>query len=239
MYNIYCDESCHLQNDGSDIMVLGGISCPLKYAKNINAEIKHIKEKYGLGQNKYGVAMELKWTKVSQTKINMYKELIDLFFEKDYLSFRAVIVKEKSKLDHKIFLQDHDTWYYKMYYYLLREMVRIGQQYNIYIDIKDTNSADKVLFLQKVLNRSLYDFYDETVKRIQPVRSDEVNILQLTDLFIGALSYVNRGKCSSRSKLEIVNYLQLRSNLDLKHTTSRNTQKFNIFIWRPRRVSDE
>lgn len=26
-YNIYCDESCHLQHDHNDIMVLGGILC--------------------------------------------------------------------------------------------------------------------------------------------------------------------------------------------------------------------
>lgn len=239
MYNIYCDESCHLQNDKNDIMVIGAISCPLKYAKEINSIIKHIKEEYGLGRNKYGVAMELKWTKVSKSKMNMYKKLIDLFFEKDYLNFRAVIIKEKSKLDHKIFLQDHDTWYYKMYYYLLREMVRLGQQYNIYIDIKDTNSADKVLFLQKVLNRSLYDFYDETVMRIQTIRSEEVNILQLTDLFIGALSYINRGKNSSEAKLEIIEYLKDYSGLDLEHTTLRGDQKFNIFIWTPRRLSNE
>lgn len=239
LYNIYCDESCHLQNDKSDIMVLGGISCPFKYAREINAEIKYIKEEHGLGKNKYGIAMELKWTKVSKSKMDMYKKLIDLFFEKDCLSFRAVIIKEKSKLNHKVFLQDHDTWYYKMYYYLLREMVRIGHEYNIYVDIKDFNSTNKVLFLQKVLNRSLYDFYDETVKRIQPVRSQEVNILQLTDLFIGALSYINREQYSSRAKLEIVDYLKLRSNLDLKHTTSRDNQKFNIFIWKPRRIADE
>jgi hypothetical protein len=219
-------------------MVIGAISCPLKYAEEINSIIKHIKEEYGLGRNKYGVAMELKWTKVSKSKMNMYKKLIDLFFEKDYLNFRAVIVKEKSKLDHKIFLQDHDTWYYKMYYYLLREIVRLGQQYNIYIDIKDTNSADKVLFLQKVLNRSLYDFYDETVMRIQTIRSEEVNILQLTDLFIGALSYINRGKNSSEAKLEIIEYLKDYSGLDLEHTTLRSDQKFNIFIWTPRRLSN-
>ena len=26
-YNIYCDESCHLENDGEKYMVLGGIIC--------------------------------------------------------------------------------------------------------------------------------------------------------------------------------------------------------------------
>jgi len=28
IYNIYCDESCHLENDGEKVMVLGAIWCP-------------------------------------------------------------------------------------------------------------------------------------------------------------------------------------------------------------------
>lgn len=27
-FNIYCDESCHLENDGQKSMVLGAVSCP-------------------------------------------------------------------------------------------------------------------------------------------------------------------------------------------------------------------
>ena len=26
--NIYCDESCHLQNDGEPLMALGAVYCP-------------------------------------------------------------------------------------------------------------------------------------------------------------------------------------------------------------------
>ena len=31
-YNIYCDESCHLRNDGQKAMVLGALWCPLDAA---------------------------------------------------------------------------------------------------------------------------------------------------------------------------------------------------------------
>jgi len=31
-YNVYCDESCHLQNDGLSVMVLGAVWCPLEKA---------------------------------------------------------------------------------------------------------------------------------------------------------------------------------------------------------------
>jgi len=27
IYNVYCDESCHLENDDMSVMVLGGVTC--------------------------------------------------------------------------------------------------------------------------------------------------------------------------------------------------------------------
>lgn len=228
--NIYCDESCHLENDNSDIMVLGCISCPINSVRWVNKEIRNIKEKYNINRN-----AETKWTKVSMNKIEFYKKLIDLFFETDCLNFRAVIAKDKDNLNHDAFNQDHDTWYYKMYYLLLRNVVNIGNTYRIYADIKDTHGADKIEFLKEILNHALYDFYDETIEHIQLIRSDEVEILQLTDLIMGAISYINRNYDTSKAKLELVNHLKLRSGFDLKHKTSKDYNKFNLFVWTPRR----
>jgi len=75
-FNIYCDESCHLPHDNSDLMVIGGISCPKDKAKIINSEILRIKEKNGVFR-----FAEIKWTKVSNSKYDMYKQLIDLFLK--------------------------------------------------------------------------------------------------------------------------------------------------------------
>ncbi len=62
-YNIYCDESCHLEKDYQKIMVLGAIWCTVPKTKEISDELKDIKTKHGLS-NKF----ELKWTKVSPAK---------------------------------------------------------------------------------------------------------------------------------------------------------------------------
>ena len=35
IFNIYCDESCHLPNDGQTIMTLGLIWCPLDKTREI------------------------------------------------------------------------------------------------------------------------------------------------------------------------------------------------------------
>lgn len=34
-FNLYCDESCHLENDHQKVMVLGAVWCPLEKAGEI------------------------------------------------------------------------------------------------------------------------------------------------------------------------------------------------------------
>ena len=46
-YNIYCDESCHLEHDNNKIMVLGGISCPYEFVRSAINDIRAIKQKHG------------------------------------------------------------------------------------------------------------------------------------------------------------------------------------------------
>lgn len=35
IFNIYCDESCHLENDHQQVMVLGAIWCPEDHSRSI------------------------------------------------------------------------------------------------------------------------------------------------------------------------------------------------------------
>lgn len=227
-YNMYCDESCHLEHDNSDVMVLGTIYCEKSQVHKINTDIKKIKLKHNLSSN-----FEIKWTKISNTQLDFYKELISYFFDNPYLKFRGVIAKDKHNLNHEEFNQTHDEWYYKMYYFLLREPVHYGNVYNIYLDIKDTNGGQKKNKLQEILNGTLYDFAQTTVKKIQLVQSKEINILQLTDLLIGCLEYENRNLNTSTGKLKIVQLLKELSSYNLSSSTAKSTEKFNIFVWKP------
>ncbi|MBM3212816.1 DUF3800 domain-containing protein [Candidatus Poribacteria bacterium] len=44
-YNIYCDESCHLENDKQKAMVLGCVVLPYDMVKTVSDEIKAIKRR--------------------------------------------------------------------------------------------------------------------------------------------------------------------------------------------------
>ena len=116
-YNINCDESWHLEHDNQKYMVLGGIICEKSSRKCIKRDILNIKRKYNVPDR-----AEIKWNKVSTSKLSCYKELVDYFFENENLRFRAISI-DKTQLNHKLFNQTHDDWYYKMYYYLLINLV--------------------------------------------------------------------------------------------------------------------
>lgn len=47
----YCDESCHIQTDGVEYMSLVSAFCSKSRIKNINRDIRRIKEKYGISPN--------------------------------------------------------------------------------------------------------------------------------------------------------------------------------------------
>ena len=226
IYNVYCDESCHLENDHQTAMVLGAVWCPLKKARDIAVRIREIKAHHNMRPG-----FEIKWTKVSPAKTEFYLNVIDYFFSERNLHFRALIVPDKSKLQHESFDQTHDDWYYKMYFDMLKVILSPNARYRIYLDIKDTRSATKITMLHNVLSNNLYDFSRNIIERVQTVRSHEVEILQLTDLLIGAISYINRGLSTSVAKQALVKRIQERSHYSLTRTTLLRENKVNLFRW--------
>ena len=226
IYNIYCDESCHLEKDQQDVMVLGAIWCPLDKSKEIAIRIREIKRQHSLKQN-----FEIKWTKVSPAKLYFYLDLIDYFFDNSDLHFRALIVPDKAKLRHAEFNQSHDDFYYKMYFDMLKIIISPNATYRIYIDIKDTKSAQKAAKLHDVLCNNRYDFSRSIIERLQTVRSHEIELLQLTDLLIGAISYANRGLDTSHAKSSIVQRFRDRSGYRLTQSTLYREDKVNLFYW--------
>lgn len=231
--NVYCDESCHLQYDKSDVMVLGAVWCPLDKTQEIAERIREIKAKHGLPSS-----FEIKWNKVSSGKEQFYLDVMDYFFDDDDLHFRVLVALEKLKLQHENYNQTHDDWYYKMYFTMLKVILDPNCCYRIYLDVKDTKGGKKVRKLHDVLVNSIYDFSREIIERVQLVRSHEVVILQLADLLIGAVAYANRQLSGNAGKEALVQRMRDRSRYSLTRQTLYKEDKVNIFLWRPTEVEE-
>ena len=101
-----------------------------------------------------------------------------------------------------------------------------------YLDIKDTKSQEKVDKLCEVLRSNHYDYKQEIIKKVQNIRSEEVELLQVTDLLIGALGYLHRGLKGNQGKMDLIARIQKRSGYSLMKNTLFQEKKINILIWK-------
>ena len=225
-YSVYCDESCHLESNDSKYMLIGAIYCPKEKVKEINNHIRKLKEDYNLSNN-----IELKWNKVDKKTEKLYLDIINYFFNNDDLKFRVIVIN-KEKLDHEKYNQTENDFYHKAYYEMLKYIVSYNNSYNIYPDIKDTNSYYYHQIMFNYLKIKLSYTNNKIIKKVQPIKSYEAPILQVNDILIGALSYYYRNLSGNEVKLNIIKEINnlYQSSFD---ETSYN-EKFNIFIWKSR-----
>lgn len=227
-YNIYCDETCYLQNDGYNIMVIGGVQCSSEYKQQHYANIRAIKSKYNIS-----TYSELKWIKISNTNHQLYADILRYFIESPDLSYRGIIVNNKKSLNLDIYHHTYDEWYYKMYYYLLDFLIQDNNSYHIYIDKKENDGNYKIAKLTEYLRNKNRDFNHDRIPLINEVYSHKCDLVQVSDIISGALSYFHRKMhllpgCSL-SKCDLVDLLS--EEFEITKTSPYGDKKFNIMIF--------
>lgn len=229
-YSIYIDESCHLENDNMPLMCIGYTKINTKNYKSIKEKIKRIKLKHKS-------PTEIKWNKLSLNRFPLYKDLIDFIFDND-IKFRAILVKNKDQLDHDKFNRgDHNSFYYTLVFFLLRNpyINKSDSKCKVILDIKDTRGKERLDKLNVRLNQEYKNRYNtkSPFTFFQHIRSEENELLQLTDLLIGAITYKARGLHkkgdASEVKVKVLNYLEYKSGYALDDGTNPTEDKFNIF----------
>ncbi len=215
-FNIYCDESCHIEHDHKEYMFLGSISCAYPQVRRHTKRIDELKKLH----NFYA---EIKWSNVSISKLRFYLDLIDYFFDTD-LRFRCIGVK-KSQIKCDDSRVTYDDFYYKMYYQLLNFKIDTLDHYNVYLDIKDTLSAEKVRRLKNILNVKYGVF-----RNVQNICSRESLLMQLCDFIMGAISYYSNDKNhANKAKVAIMERIMKHVHQDSLGKTNYSS-KLNLFF---------
>jgi hypothetical protein len=227
-YDLFVDESCHLEHDKMSVMCIGYIKVPRLAYDNLI-------QKFGDIKLAYSIHNEIKWSKFSKVRMPFYKALVDFFYDTP-LEFRCVLVKYKERLNHKDYNQgSHDNFYYKMTYYLLRPNPP-KVEYRVFMDIKDTRGREKLRKISEVFEN--YHKGDSPFVQFQHLRSHENHFFQLCDFFIGAIAYKSRVLKSelskNESKFEFIQYLEEKSGFLLDEGTPPWEMKFNIFDHQPK-----
>ena len=219
-FNLYCDESTHLIHDGHPYMLLSYISIAYPQIRLAKEEIKAIKRKFNYTE-------ELKWTNVHSATYKVYAELVDRFFMND-LEFRAVVV-DKSQIDEKRADYSFNDFYFRMYFQLLHTKVDFQNRYNVFLDIKDTCSGEKLEKLKKIMS------YNSSIGTLQFIPSRESVFIQLADVLMGAINYnlrIQKGDVKGNviAKLKLIEKIKRHSNISLNTTTPLSRNKFNLFF---------
>ena len=219
-FNLYCDESTHLIHDGHPYMLLSYISIAYPQIRLAKEEIKAIKRKFNYTE-------ELKWTNVHSATYKVYAELVDWFFMND-LEFRAVVV-DKSQIDETRADYSFNDFYFRMYFQLLHTKVDFQNRYNVFLDIKDTCSGEKLEKMKKIMS------YNSSIGTLQFIPSRESVFIQLADVLMGAINYnlrIQKGDVKGNviAKLKLIEKIKRHSNISLNTTTPLSRNKFNLFF---------
>ena len=222
---VYCDESrpetIFGRKSDDRFMVIGGIWFPSDERKKIKNKIQYLKKIH----NVHG---EFKWNKVSPSKIDFYKDLIDYFFQNKHLRFRCIVVDSKV-VDLDMYHQsDGELGFYKFYYFMLNKWCAWDDTYRIYLDNKENKMGSRLPDLKRILNSSSF----AKIESVLSLDSSESIFVQYADFLIGIVGYVFNEyysiEDSSVAKNELIELVEEY----LGHTiqpTYGSERKFNVF----------
>jgi len=220
----YCDEaypdlfSSH--NPQARYLVIGGIWLKSDDRDRFKSAIHDLRDQHKIGG-------EFKWTKVSPSRKDFYKDLLTWYFSQgEDLRFRCIAIDYK-KVDLIHFHQsDQELGFYKFYYQMLHHWIHPFNNYKIFCDFKRNRVRDRLHTLQRCLSNANLA---ATIQIVQSVRSRESVLIQFSDFLVGLSSAkLNSRLTQGSAKEAIVSHFEniLGSRIG---ATAASEKKFNVF----------
>ena len=226
-FEIYCDESRpELFRTRRVIqgvyVIIGGIW--IEATKRT-----HYKDRISQLRKSHKVYSEFKWNRVSPSRLDFYLELVRLFFREE-IRFRCIVMK-RDEMDAVQFHQaDDELMFYKFYYQLLHPWIFDLNAYRIFVDMKTNRVPNRLLVLKRVLSNANLS---SEILNVQALPSKEVDLIQITDVLIGAVGYAFHDLKTSDAKRCVVGEIERFLPYHRIQQTGRGEEKFNIFRFRP------
>jgi hypothetical protein len=222
-FDVYCDESfpdlLSSSKPKHSFLMIGSLWLPTDSRTVFKDRISAIREKYQL----YG---EIKWHKVSRKSLEFNKELIDLFIDSGSdIRFRCIAV-DRSQVKMNLLQNDAELGFYKFYYQLLHHWILDFNEYRIFCDIKTNRSSSRIYKLKQYLSCANLS---SKIIEVQSLPSEEVVLIQLSDLLLGCASTrINQTTKPGSIREQLVLYLENRLGRRIC-PTFKDELKFNIF----------
>jgi hypothetical protein len=204
------------------------------------AGLREIGSKHGVhGLGEGDGAHEFKWSKVKRQKLDFYLAVIDYFFNRQWLSFHALVVQRATVA--REFHKDFDEARRKHFTMLLANKIkRVAQkhpgrtEFRAWVDpiASRYQKADEAV--EAIANNIVGHMKSKAPPRLKVTTrtSHETPSIQLCDLLLGAVMAAWQGKVEAGGKLAVMN--RIAANLewaDLKADTHVAEPKFNIWFF--------
>lgn len=219
--NVYCDESRHEGQRAQQYMVIGGLWLPRKSRHELLDRLRAL-------QHQYQITGELKWRKVSQSRLAGYTALVDYLASRTDVHFRCIVV-DKSKPGHeKSFQNDRQFGFWIFYLHCLKQWMGNQNTYYISIDFKPESLHSGPRRLGRALQKECIGRC--WLKSLACVDSKENLFCQLADILIGAVGYEQNNLAGSPAKRGLAaNIARAYGRPDLKGNDPATLHHFNIF----------
>ena len=215
---VYCDNAFpDLFTSGkpkAKYLMIGSLWLPVGLRNEVKDKIKILRERH----ETWG---EIKWGKVSRSRLEFYIGLIDLFmnYSKDDIQFRCIAV-DRERINHDSDYGGAELGIYKFYQEVLNLWTNSRNNYRVYCETDN-----------KCFQRFKRVLLKANVKAdIQALPSKEVMLIQFTDLLLGAASSrTNETLREGTAKEDVVKALEQRLGESLEPTVGGES-KFNLVI---------
>ncbi len=223
-FEIYCDESSPdlfaSQKRTCKYLTIGGIWFPHEKREEFKTAIHALRDRHRIGP-------EFKWNKVSPSKLDFYRDLLQWFIEeKDFIRFRCILVEADKVQLLKYHCSDQELGFYKFYYQLLHHWIYDFNQYKIFLDHRKNRLQSRLLTLQQCLVSSNLS---SEITSVQAIQSSESVLIQLADVLTGlCAAKFNQGTKEGSAKTQLLQFFEERLGRQIVPTTS-DEKKVNVF----------
>ena len=223
-FEVYCDEALpDLFTSGKpqgQYLMIGALWLPASLREDVKSKIDTLRERHAV----FG---EMKWRKISPSRVTFYEDVVDLFFAYgSNMRFRCIAVDRENINLAKFHNNDGELGFYKFYYQLLHHWILDHNEYQFFCDLKTSRSPTRMAELRRVLSKANIS---AEISNVQSLPSTQLALMQLCDILLGAAnSRLNVGAPASPAKLAIVE--RMEASLGRRITpTWKSEDKFNVF----------
>ena len=179
-------------------------------------------------RDQHNVGGEIKWQKVSPSRVAFYRALADWFVApNDRLRFRCIAVEHDKVSLVRYHDNDQELGFYKFYYQMLHHWIMDFNEYVVFCDYKSNRRPNRLNVLQRCL---AYSNLSAQVANVQAIRSRESVLVQLVDVLTGAAAARLNGTLKDGSaKSQVVEAIEAGLGKTIRHTRKAE-KKFNVFV---------